>query len=71
MARIKANSRVHFQVHSDINEPLEWKSIRVGDLAHGGLTKTIHKTLPEGGWVGSRWWGWGSRNDGVQGVVGV
>ena len=33
------------------------------------MTKTVHKTLPRGGW-GSRGDGWGSRGDGDLGLVG-
>ena len=28
---------------------IEWNSIRLDDPAHGIVTKTVHKTLPEGG----------------------
>ena len=50
----------------------EWNSIRLGGLAHGIVTKTVYKTLPgfgrgQGG-IGVG--GWGSRVDGVKGVVG-
>ena len=31
---------------------MEWNLIRIGDPAHGIVTKTVHKTLPGGG--GSR-----------------
>ena len=33
----------------------EWNLIRLGGLAHGIVTKTVHKTLPGGG--GGRGWG--------------
>ena len=48
------------------------ESIRLGDPAHGIVTKTVHKTLPGGdggpGVVGSRGW---VGMVGVQGWVGV
>ena len=49
------------------------ESIRLGGPAHGIVTKTVHKTLPGGGWVGRGWWGpgwWGYRGGWV-GVVGI
>ena len=38
---------------------IECNSIRLSDLAHGIVTKTVHKTLPGGGGGGGRggWWG--------------
>ena len=44
---------------------IEWNSIRLGDPAHGIVTKTVHKTLPGGG--GGPWGRW----VGGVGVVGV
>ena len=58
------------------------ESIRLGGPAHGIVTKTVHKTLPGGGWVCRGWVGgggvqgwWGYRGGwvgvvGIQGVVG-
>ena len=31
-----------------ISLSMEWNLIRLGSLAHGIVTKTVHKTLPEG-----------------------
>ena len=45
---------------------LSMESIRLGGLAHGIVTKTVHKTLPGGG--GGP--GWEGRGDGVQEWVG-
>ena len=53
---------------------LSMESIRLGDPAHGIMTKTVHKTLPGvvgsgGGWVGWVGGGGGPRGEWV-GVVG-
>ena len=45
---------------------LSMESIRLDGPAHGIVTKTVHKTLPGGGWVGGAPGG-----GGVQGWVGV
>ena len=34
---------------------LEWNSMRLGGHAHGIVTKTVHKTLPGGGKIISKW----------------
>ena len=38
---------------------MEWISIRLGGPAHRIVTKTVHKTLPGGGWVWGTGDGWG------------
>ena len=44
------------------------ESIRLGGPAHGIVIKTVHKTLPGGGWVGGgRVQGWVSRGGGGPG----
>ena len=33
-----------------------WNLVGLGGLAHGIVTKTVHKTLSGGGGCGSWWW---------------
>ena len=50
---------------------IEFHSIRLSGLAHGIVTKTVHKTLPRGGEGRVRgWWGWGSGGGGGRGQGG-
>ena len=64
----------HYIFDQDVNfNCLSMELIRLGGPGHGIVTKTVHKTLPGGGWVGGWCWsrgGWVSRGGGVQGVGG-
>ena len=65
-----------------MRENAQWRNmnclsnrIRYDQVAHGIVTKTVHKTLPGGGGEESRRWfffgGGGMVGVGVQGVVGI
>ena len=47
----------HYKFDQDVTSNcLSMELIRLGGPGHGILTKTVHKTLPGGEWVGG-WWG--------------